>query len=108
MKPDQQLFAKQAIDEIVLLGRLGKLSLNYLQNLSEPSTEYCASVDSPDQTAVQFIPRPSSTNSRQTGQFTPQVAVPFISPALSTDSGQFSPQAGYSCIYELLSDTQFE
>ncbi|XP_018800660.1 PREDICTED: uncharacterized protein LOC108976184 [Bactrocera latifrons] len=34
MKPEQQLFAKQAVDEVMLLGRFGKLCFNYLNSPS--------------------------------------------------------------------------
>uniref|UniRef100_A0A034WAJ3 Uncharacterized protein n=1 Tax=Bactrocera dorsalis TaxID=27457 RepID=A0A034WAJ3_BACDO len=33
MKPEQQLFAKQAVDEVMLLRGLGKLCFNYLHSL---------------------------------------------------------------------------
>ncbi|XP_049302124.1 uncharacterized protein SPEM3-like [Bactrocera dorsalis] len=34
MKPEQQLFAKQAVNEVMLLGRFGKLCFNYLHSPS--------------------------------------------------------------------------
>lgn len=96
MTPDQQLFAKQAIDEIVMLGRFNKLSLNFIQRTN--SSVVCNSQ----------TPLAASTSYSGSEGSPHLVAVPFISPASSTDSVEFIPQTEYNCVYELLSDPQFE
>lgn len=108
LSPTQQLFAKKAIDEILILGQLNLLNLNTVNN---PSSSNSSAQSSGPSTPLQ-----SHNNSRSTTPFILPMSSPYphceslSSPQYENLSVvQIQPQAvnNYTNFQDLLSDSTF-
>ncbi|XP_039967910.1 uncharacterized protein LOC120779628 [Bactrocera tryoni] len=85
MKPEQQLFAKQAVDEVMLLGRFGKLCFNYLHspssspNLSSPHVSRTSSPFLSNDSPL-YISTSSGSPTESTSRFSHFTSLPTGSP----------------------------
>ncbi|XP_018795650.1 PREDICTED: uncharacterized protein LOC108973083 [Bactrocera latifrons] len=79
MKPEQQLFAKQAVDEVMLLGRFGKLCFNYLNSPSSSpnlSSPHVSRTSSPFYDSQHYISSPSVSPTESTSRSAHFISIP--------------------------------
>ncbi|XP_039968798.1 putative uncharacterized protein DDB_G0290521 [Bactrocera tryoni] len=93
MKPEQQRFAKQAVDEVMLLGRFGKLCFNYLHspssspNLSSPHVSRTSSPFLSNDSPL-YISTSSVSPTESTSRFSHFTSLPTGSPIQATTHSQ--------------------